>query len=184
VLIQPFWSLSSVCALSLTLGCGDGRGESSTAQHAGVADAAWGAEDQGHDTNEANEAGRVDGHVGPATACDDIERSLAQLVLDHRSCMTDAECRRVTAFCLFEGRVHCSGAFFVNGELDDSEFAQMEAELLECRMEEAGDAGEHGCGTCLGGPLLTPICKAGICMPDPVGCAGMCNVPGDPDYAP
>ncbi len=111
--------------------------------------------------------------------CDDTKQSLVQLINQNRSCSGDTDCQTLVSFCLFEGRVQCAGHFFMNNDVDPDEFTRLDGELTEC----VGGVG-HGCGTCLGGPNMVPICKDGVCMPDPVECNGFCYVPGDPDYDP
>lgn len=157
--------LAQIVGAVVALGCSSEDG--SRAQGAPPLEAA--------DASRADD-GAVSESASETSGCAAVESALLELIDANRSCTRDSDCQQKHSVCLFQGRVHCSSGFFVNRSIDEETFEQLDSELRRCSAPET-------CGACAGGPALIPICKDGICLPDPEACGGLCYVPGDADYS-
>lgn len=115
--------------------------------------------------NEPNDPSGGGGHGGsePAASCEDEKQALVDLIEQNRACEVDDDCQVLTSFCLYEGRVDCTGDFFVNRNVDEQEFVQVDDAHTAC-MQAISDEPDSECGTCLK-IGWAPFCDAGICSP-------------------
>lgn len=98
--------------------------------------------------------------------CENEKAALVEFIEDNGSCATDDDCQYAQSWCLLEGRVDCTGAFYFNRSVTAEQFAELDDVYSNCvSADSASDAAEN-CGTCLKGSL-TPICDAGTCVPGP-----------------
>ena len=108
-----------------------------------------------------DEAPPSDDDGSPSSECTDEKQSLQDLIEQHRACETDDDCQHLASFCLFEGRVDCTGAFYVNRDVTQEEFEQRDDAHTECVQEHSAEP-DNECGTCLMGSKL-PTCDQGVC---------------------
>ncbi len=99
-------------------------------------------------------------------ACATEQRALQSLIEAHSACETAADCQFFRSWCLFEGRVDCTGAFYVNRELSADEFQGADDALSACLADDAPN-GTADCGHC-GMGEAPAACIEGRCAPGPV----------------
>lgn len=96
----------------------------------------------------------------PAFRCDQERRALVEMIEENRTCKGDEDCQYLVSFCLVDGRVDCTGAFYVNTAVSSELFQERDDAYTECLMDRSSDADD--CGTCLAGSRL-PYCDNGVC---------------------
>lgn len=105
--------------------------------------------------------GGVHGGADASAACEDEKHALVQLIEQNRACDNDDDCQYLISFCLEEGRVDCTGAFYVNMNVAAGAFETLDSAHTEC-MQASSDTPDSPCGTCTGTSRL-PFCDSGIC---------------------
>lgn len=96
-------------------------------------------------------------------ACAAEQQALESLIEAHQACETAADCQFFRSWCLFEGRVDCTGAFYVNREVTAEEFERVDGRLTACVAESAPN-GTADCGHC-GMGEAPAACIEGRCGP-------------------
>lgn len=97
-------------------------------------------------------------------ACAAERQALKSLIETHSACESAADCQFFRSFCLFEGRVDCTGAFYMNREVTAEEFKRLDVELGACVAENAPN-GTADCGHC-GMGEAPAACIDGRCGPE------------------
>lgn len=112
----------------------------------------------------SSESGDETGTV--PTDCGEEKAALVALIEDNKTCTTDDDCQAIDSWCLMEGRVNCTGAFYFNRDVTGDQFAEADEAYTSCVSADAGSPASESCGTCLMG-FLPAICDGGICVPGP-----------------
>lgn len=105
--------------------------------------------------------GSAHGGADASAPCEDEKQALVQLLEENRACEIDDDCQYLISFCLEEGRVDCTGAFYVNMNVAAEVFESVDSAHTEC-MQANSDTPDSPCGTCTGTSRLA-FCDTGIC---------------------
>ena len=113
--------------------------------------------------NEPNapSGGGGQGGSDPVASCENEKQALVELIEQNRACEIDEDCQALSSLCLYEGRVDCTGDFFVNMNVTEEEFVQVDDTHTAC-MQASSDEPDSECGTCLK-IGWAPFCDDGIC---------------------
>lgn len=94
-------------------------------------------------------------------SCDLAREALKDLIASHRGCQVDEDCAYHQSFCLREGRIDCTGAFYVNRDLSADTFQEADSAYTNCLSPTQR---EEECGFCDMGPA-DGYCSDGECAP-------------------
>ena len=92
-----------------------------------------------------------------STGCAEERQALVKAISDHKHCAKDSDCQALVSFCLHEGRVDCTGTFYVNSKLSSEAFGKLDGALSRCAGGKLPE-----CATCAKEAVL-PACIDGIC---------------------
>jgi hypothetical protein len=108
-------------------------------------------------SNELSGGGAAGGSDA-ATPCESDKQALTELIEQNRTCENDDDCQYLVSFCLQEGSIDCTGARYVNMNVDTEAFELADNAYTQCMQAEPNS----DCGTCTGCSKL-PLCDSGIC---------------------
>jgi hypothetical protein len=92
--------------------------------------------------------------------CSNHDAHLLEFIQQNKQCEKPEDCQIIYPPCTLT-QEHCSGAFYVNKNMDTAQYSMLTSELNACHMKKGGG---EGCALCDGIPPPA-TCESNMCKP-------------------